>query len=292
MASFATSDGRMLAYNELGAGPTLVCHPGGPGFAGAELADLGGLSASRRLVLVDPRGTGASDLADEYSLDGYADDLEELRVHLALDAMDLLGFSFGAVVAIHYAARHPEHLGKLVLAGGLAAFTPEGEEFASQTIASMAGEPWHADAVAALEQEEHGEINDMPGLWEREAPLYFARWDERYRPAVSAGAVGSRAEPLLYSNRVGFDVRGELGAITAPTLIVGGRADFVCGPPAAAELERGIRGSRMVMLENAGHMMFLEQPEPFRNAVEAFLGTGGESERPRDRKSNPSRPMR
>lgn len=271
MDTLVTSDGRQLAYTVLGSGPTLVCHPGGPGFAGVELGDLGGLSGSRRLVLVDPRGTGASDAAGDYSLNGYAADLEELRLHLGLDVMDLLGFSFGAVVAIHYASLHPDHLSRLVLAGGLAAFTPEGEEFAKQTIASMAGEPWHADAVAALEQEESGVIDDMAGLWEREAPLYFAHWDEAYRPAITAGAVGSRPEPLVYSNRVGFDVRGELPAITAPTLIVCGREDFVCGPPAAAELEHGIRGSRMVMLENTGHMMFMEQPRPFRDAIEAFL---------------------
>ena len=53
--------------------------------------------------------------------------------------------------------------------------------------------------------------------------------------------------------------------MTAPTLIVCGRQDFVCGPPAAEELQRGIAGSRIVMLENTGHMMFIEQPEAFRD---------------------------
>jgi len=49
-----------LATRRVGSGPMLVCHPGGPGFSAAELADLGGLGATRELVLVDPRGTGAS----------------------------------------------------------------------------------------------------------------------------------------------------------------------------------------------------------------------------------------
>jgi proline iminopeptidase len=271
MESFRTSDGRTIAYNVMGSGPVLVCHPGGPGFAGAELADLGGLTAMHQLVVVSPRGSGDSDPAPDYELDGYAADLEELRTHLGLEKMDLLGFSYGAVVAIHYAARYPERLGRLVLAGGLAAFTPEGEEFAKATIASKAGEPWHADAVAALEAEERGEIEDMAALWVREAPLYFAKWDERYRPAVVAGAVGIRAEPLLYSNRVGFDVRAELSNVTAPTLIVCGREDFVCGPPAAQELASGIAGSRVVMLDETGHMMFIEQPEAFRDAIASFL---------------------
>src|SRR4051794_29691587 len=115
MESFTTGDGRALGYTVTGTGPMLVCHPGGPGFAGAELGDLGGLSATRTLVLVDPRGTGGSSEPRDYSLDGYAADIEELRVHLGLERMDLLGFSFGAVVAISYATRY-QGLGKLVLA--------------------------------------------------------------------------------------------------------------------------------------------------------------------------------
>jgi pimeloyl-ACP methyl ester carboxylesterase len=271
VASFKTSDGRTLAYNVIGSGPTLVCHPGGPGFAGAELGDLGGLSATRRLVLLDPRGTGGSDPGPDYSLDGYAADLDALRAELGVDKMDLLGFSYGSVVAVSYATRYVDGLNKLVLAGGLAAFTPEGQEFANQVIASKANEPWHADAVAALAEEEGGENIDLAALWVREAPLYFAQWDEKYRPAVLAGALGANAAPLIESNKIGFDLRGELNLVAAPTLIVCGREDFVCGPPAAQDLANGIKGSQVVMLENTGHMMYIEQPEAFRTAVENFL---------------------
>ena len=272
MPTLRTADGRTLAYNLLGAGPMLVCHPGGPGFAGAELGDLGGLSASRTLVLVDPRGTGGSDKAPDYSLDGYAADLDELRAHLGMERMDLLGFSHGAIVAIHYAARYPKQLGRLVLAGGLAAFTDEAKAFADDFIESKSGEPWHDAAVDAISEEENGEGDDLGALWQRQAPLYFAHWDERYRPAMVAAAVGAGGEPLLEFNEVGFDVRAELSAITAPTLIVCGAQDFICGPPAAQVLERGIAGAQMVMLEGTGHMMFIERPEAFRAAVAGFLG--------------------
>lgn len=275
MDSFRAADGRALAYRVVGSGPMLVCHPGGPGFSGAELDDLGGLSAHRTLVILDPRGSGGSDLATEYSLDGYARDLEALRTHLGLEPMDLLGFSHGAIVSIVYAARYPDGVGKLVLAGGIAAMTDETRQFAAQTIDSMAGAPWHADAVAALAEEESGDIDDLAALWQREAPLYFARWDESYRPRMAAAAAGSNGAPLLEFNRDGFDVRGELAAITAPTLVIAGREDFICGPPAAAEIANGIATSRTVVLEGTGHMMFVEQPKAFRDAVESFLAIGG-----------------
>ena len=69
---------------------------------------------------------------------------------------------------------------------------------------------------------------------------------------------------MIESNRIGFDLRGELNLVTAPTLIVSGREDFVCGPPAAQDLANGIKGSQVVMLEQTGHMMYMEQPEAFR----------------------------
>jgi proline-specific peptidase len=271
--SFRTADGRTIAYNVIGQGRPLVCHPGGPGFAGAELSDLGGLSANRTLTVVDPRGTGGSDKAPDYSLDGYAADVEELRVHLGLDPMDLLGFSHGAIVAVHYAAKYPAHLGRLVLGGGLAAFTDEIKRFADEFVESKSGEPWHDDAIAALDEEENGEIDDMAALWQREAPLYFARWDERYRQTMAEISRGASGDPLREFNEKGFDVRGELGDVRAQTLIVCGREDFICGPPAAQVLQNGINGSRVVMIENSGHMMFLEQPDAFREAVAGFLAS-------------------
>jgi pimeloyl-ACP methyl ester carboxylesterase len=271
MESFLTSDGRTIAYNVFGTGPILVCHPGGPGFAGAELADLGGLSASRTLVVVDPRGTGGSDPAPDYSLDGYAADLHELRAHLGLPRIDLLGFSHGAIVAIVYAARYPDGLGRLVLAGGLAAFTDEVKQFADDYVESKSGEPWHDDAVAALAEEQNGEVGDLAALFEREAPLYFARWDERFRLEIVAGSAGASGAPLAAFDELAADVRADLAAIAAPTLVLCGREDFICGPPAGEELARGIAGARLVMIENSGHMMFMEQPDAFRNAVDSFL---------------------
>src|SRR5207248_131195 len=107
-----------------GSGPLLVCHPGGPGFDGTELHDLGGLDATRTLLLVDPRGTGGSPDAETYRLDDYVADLDELHDTLDGDQVDLLGFSHGGLVAIAYAVAHPTRVRRLVLTVALAAFTP------------------------------------------------------------------------------------------------------------------------------------------------------------------------
>jgi proline iminopeptidase len=250
MESFSTRNGRRLSYRLLGKGPLLVCHPGGPGFSGAELDDMGGLPASRTLLLLDPRGTGASDPAPGYPLDGYADDLEDLRRHLGQAQVDLLGFSHGGAVAAHYASAHPGAVRRLVLAGGLAAFTDGMAAEAERLVRERRDEPWFGEATAALKDEEEGNYDDMAALWERMAPLYFGRWDEGYRAYVRRAGAGANAVPARE---------------------FAGTDDFVCGPSAADELVRGIPDARLVMLEHAGHMMFVEQPEAFRTAVEAFL---------------------
>lgn len=253
-----------------GTGPELICHPGGPGFGAAELLDLGGLDATRTLVLVDPRGTPESGEADSYALADYVADLEELRGDR--ETVDLLGFSHGGLVAAAYAAAHPERVRKLVLASALAALTPEMQAEAERVIASKAGEPWHAAAVEALGREERGDYEtaeDLGAMWNAMAPVYFWRWDERYRPLIAADRLP--VQPLKDFNATPFDLRPELGRITAETLAITGVDDFVCGPAAAQVFGESIAGCEVVLLPAAGHFTFLEQPEAFRTAVESFL---------------------
>src|SRR3954451_25136450 len=101
-----TADGRRLSYRQTGSGPTLVCHPGGPGFFSLYLSTLGGLARELERVLLDPRGTAASDPARDpkaYAIADYASDVEELREHLGLEQINLLGHSHGGVVRIRTA---------------------------------------------------------------------------------------------------------------------------------------------------------------------------------------------
>lgn len=253
-----------------GTGPELICHPGGPGFGGAELRDLGGLDATRTLVLVDPRGTPETGDASSYTVDDYVADLDELRGDR--EAIDLLGFSHGGLVAAAYAATHPERVRKLVLGSALAAFTPEMQEEAGRAIESKAGEPWHAAAVEALGREERGDYEtaeDMGAMWNAMAPMYFWRWDERYRPLIEAERLP--VQPLQDFNATPFDLRPALGHITAETLAITGIDDFICGPAAAQVFGDGIANCEVVLIPDAGHFTYLEQPDAFRTAVESFL---------------------
>ena len=66
-------------------------------------------------------------------------------------------------------------------------------------------------------------------------------------------------------------MRPELARITAPTLVLTGDQDFICGPACAADIADGVSGSKKIVIEDCGHFTFVEHPEAFREAVKSFL---------------------
>jgi proline iminopeptidase len=282
--SMRTADGRTLGYHKMGSGPVLLCHPGGPGFSSLYFGDLAGLWERFTLVLLNPRGTGNSEPPKDpraYQIEDYVSDVEELRVHLGLERLLLLGHSHGGVVAQAYAARHPGRVRRLVLASTLTRFGQPQQEAMRKGMDKKVGEPWYRDAVAALEAEQEGRFSsdeEMAELVFQELPLYFAHYG-----AAEAGYLDTlKVERLnpdalkLFNKEIfeTFDLRGELGAITAPTLVITGEEDFICGPVCAEEIVSRIKGARKVIVGDSGHMIFIEQAEEFEREVAEFLEGG------------------
>ena len=284
MEGLETRDGRRLAYRRTGEGPVLVCHGGGPGFSSLYFGDLAGLSDELELVLLDPRGTGGSTKPSDpraYAIEDYVSDLEGLREHLGLERMQLFGHSHGGIVAIAYAARHPERVERLILASTLARFSAEQAAAMAADVESHADESWYEDARAALEAEEAGEFEtdeELAELTLRESPFYFARYgdlERAYLETLRGDTPNADALRLFNQEQVPrFDLRPELAQIAAPTLVITGEEDFITGPLCAAELSNGIAGADTVLIPGCGHFIFVEAPEAFRDSVLAFLGAG------------------
>jgi proline iminopeptidase len=196
MPTFSAPDGTDLAYHVSGEGIPVVCLPGGPMQDSVYLGELGGLSAHRRLVMVDPRGTGGSAIPEDaasYRCDRLVDDVEALRGHLGLGRLDLLAHCAGANLAALYVARHPERVGKLALitpstrAVGIAATG----EARLETARLRKDEPWFGPAFAALEAIVAGNATD--DSWKAIDPFFYGRWDAAAR-AHQASQDGHRNE--------------------------------------------------------------------------------------------------
>jgi len=232
-------------------------------------------------VLLDPRGTGGSDPAGDpgqYAIADYASDVEELREHLGLEQLLLLGHSHGGVVAVEYAASHPDRVERLILASTLPRHGPEQDAAMQQAVEARQGEPWYGDAVEALQTELQGEFADGEELMElarRMMPLYYGAYGEREQRHVASLAGDSVCVDAtrLWEKEIWehFDLRPLLPSLTMPTLVIAGEQDFITGPVCAAELTDGIPAVESVVLPGVGHMIFVEGPEQVREAVLSFL---------------------
>jgi len=274
---FTTPDGLTLSYERRGSGPLLVCHPGGPGGSAAEFFDFAGLDDTFELVLFSPRGSHGSDPASDYALTSYVADLEELRRHLGVEQLNLLGFSHGGVVAMAYAAVHGECVRRLLLVDTLAVWGEEAEAAMQLGIEKRRAQPWFEAAAKASEEELAGEfssVGDLIANLLQQAPLYFHRWEGNERIGRLLFSDFAHAEPLHYFNTVEFpklDLRAELRSIEAPTLVVVGDDDMVTGPVCADAILRELPNGRLVTIADSGHFVYLEQPEAFRAALTDFL---------------------
>lgn len=279
MATYLAHDGTEIAYRVRGTGnDPVVCLPGGMQ-ASTYFGDLGGLPKHRQVVMVDLRGTGLSaEPADaaSYRCDLQAADVEALREHLGLDRLDLLGHSGGANLLYRYAADYPERVGRLVLVApsprGLGIDVPP--EARARVLERRKNEPWYPEVAAAFAAIQAGQATEAD--WSALAPMAYGRWDEIARAHSAAQDEQTNHEAFrIYNEEGAFDpvpTRARLAALQAPTLVVAGEMDWSTPIGIAEEIARVFSDARLVVLDGAGHMPWMDDPHGFTSAVGQFLG--------------------
>ncbi|WP_369227522.1 alpha/beta fold hydrolase [Streptomyces sp. R39] len=276
MPTFTAADGTRLACHVRGEGEPLVVLPGGPMRASAYLGDLGGLTARRRLILLDLRGTGDSATPADpasYRCDRLVDDVEMLRAHMGLDHMDVLAHSAGASLAILYAAAHPDRVRRLALitgnpsALGLRA-TPE-ERLAAARL--RAAEPWFEGAFPALEAWLTGS-GDFDEVF---LPFFHGRWDAAARAHVAATGEQTNDEAAdRYFAEGAFTpdtTRAALRALAAPVLVYAGELDGGPSPALARRTAEAFPHAEVAVQPGAGHYPWFDDPEWFVRRTAGFL---------------------
>jgi proline iminopeptidase len=275
MPTFSAPDGTQLAYRVHGAGDPVVCIPGGPADS-LYLGDLGGLSAHRRLIVLDLRGTGRSAIPEDpssYRCDRLVDDVEALRDHLGLHPMALLGHSAGANIATQYAARYPGNVSRLALIGpGTRAV---GIEVTGETRRELArlreDEPWFPAAFAALEAITDGTGSD----WAAMNPFFYGRWDTAARKHHAAGRPDNEEAVALFAAEGAFTpetTRAALAACEFPVLLLTGEFDLNSPPRSTAELATLFPDATLVVQPGAGHYPWLDDAHRFVTTTATFLG--------------------
>jgi proline iminopeptidase len=266
-----------LYVDVVGQGEPLVLMHGGPS------ADLWTLGAFRRcadehtLVLYDHRCNGRSTGAPVSSMnwDNLTADADALREHLGFEKWAVLGHSFGGHVALEYALRYPERVSRLVLLD-TGAESRWARDVAPDVLARRGYPPAKVELVRRWFR---GELSRREYYW------IFWRIGDAYSSAgglralareLAAGGWRSRIRPeaFIYAGRHllrDWSVVDRLGEITAPTLVMAGRDDFVFPPECQRQLAEGIPRSELVLVDRAGHDPQDEQPDEVLRVVRSFL---------------------
>ncbi len=293
---YVDAHGVMLYYLSFGEStgdtPPLVIVHGGPGASHDYFMPyLVPLARHRRLIFLDERGSGKSAKLEDpagYTVEAMVEDVEAVRQALKLDRIDLLGHSYGGVLAQAYALKYQEHLQHLILCSTFASTRAMNEVFARMKERMT---PELRDRLAKLEAAGlfgHGKdfeksrypADYMTAAWgEAYFPyLYHRRPDPNFDP-IQSGQVswdlyramwGSDGEFVIDGNLKSVEYTNRLPTIHVPTLVMVGENDE-CDPSLARTIAGKIPGARLVVLAGSGHMTFVDQPTLFLAGVDDFL---------------------
>jgi pimeloyl-ACP methyl ester carboxylesterase len=259
--------GVRIVYESWGDGPVLVCcHAFGVDRT-LWAPQIERFARTHRLVTFDQRGSGESDHPlpapgepDPYTVDSFAEDLRGVLDDVGSPRARILGYSMGGATALRFATRWPERVEALVLASTMASRLPE-------PIIERAG---------VVER-----VLQRDGMWAAyrlyfEGPL-FERVPREERTLDLLEAWVARATPHGFRGcfKVTIDrpsMVGDLGRISAPTLILVGERDTLY--LAEAELmAREIPNAHAVVMPGLGHAMNFEAPDAFADEVTRFLAS-------------------
>jgi proline iminopeptidase len=273
-----------LFYRVVGTGhDTVVVLHGGPGFSMSYIAlDLEPLTDRRTLLFYDQRGSGRSTVvADSASLDAqrFAEDLEAVRRHFGLRRLTLLAHSWGAAVAALYAARYPERIGRLLIVDPISpsrTYFVEARQRLDARRDSAARRRLHE--LQRLRLSNPGDAATCRAYYKVFFSAHFSDTAamRRSRGDFCAGtpeAIRNKLEGLdrfTVQSLGDWDWRPALRAVTAPALVIHGTADFIPAESSRAWAAAFPNG-RLLLLEASGHFPYLEAPEQFFAAADAFL---------------------
>jgi pimeloyl-ACP methyl ester carboxylesterase len=254
--------GMRIAYTRAGSGPALVMLHGAPGDSRTWKWMFPDLSRDHTVIAWDAPGFGeSSDIDDSWRAPQFADALAAFVVALGLERPNLVGHSFGTMVALSLFRHHPAVPASLVLVGGYAGWAGSlAPDEVARRLEMFVGMAELGDAF---------DPKSYPGLFsdlipaDREAAL-ATMMRENIRPATIRAASHIGAET---------DLRPVLPTIDVPTLVLHGEADARSPLANAEALHAAIPTSQLVVLPKLGHACLVEDPEACAAEIRRFVRT-------------------
>ena len=283
---YVTVNGAKLWYESEGRGEPLILISGGPGDShGIFHPFFSRLADQHRLIYFDAFGVGKSDRAKsrkEYTFARDVEDLEGLRKALGLSKIDILGQSYGGMVAQAYALKYPESVRRLILADTFYSgkMWQTNNDNCNNEIRNQFPEVWarlqkmRAQGLRSSAPEHQREYYGVPlGLF------YFHDASKaKLLPKVDSNQdvyyaiAGDDADFAIGGDIAGLDFRADLRRLKMPILVLAGRFDRVSIPQYAIEYKRYLPQAQFVIMEHSGHFSFIEEPDETESVLGEFLG--------------------
>ncbi|MFF5209715.1 alpha/beta fold hydrolase [Streptosporangium sp. NPDC000396] len=226
------------------------------------LAQREGLAAHCKVITPDLRGFGGSVLGDDApSLDVMADDVVRLLDHEGVDRAVIGGQSMGGCVTMALCRRHPDRLLGVILADTRAGADSEATRANRERIAAAVVE----DGTSVLLEEM------LPALIGQTTIRRRAMVFGRVRGLVQSAP----PQAVAWAQRAMAgrpDSFGTLRGLKVPALVIVGEEDEISPLADAEAMAEAVPDARLAVIEKAGHLSGMEQPEAFNRAVAGFIG--------------------
>jgi len=262
LSSSDTGSGIDIAHFEAGRGdPVVLIHGLGDDHR-AWRKVVAPLMLTRRVILYDFRGHGGTSLGSPAgSLRQLAGDLISLLDGLAIERAVLAGFSLGGTIAMRTAIDQPGRVSALALVATSSRVNAAASQWYTERADMVQrGDP---DLRAVLDRDTEDVYRNRPG--EIDAGLLIRRQstaDPRGYANACTAMASLRSEPL----------DGELGAISAPTIVLAGDKDQHCPPRAGQIIAERIADSKLQVIADTGHPLPVERPAEVAAAIETVAG--------------------
>lgn len=256
-------NGIEISYSDTGEGEAVVLFHGHPFDHTMWQPQIDVFSANYRVIAPDLRGYGKSSLpaSSNSTFEQYTTDVLRLLDKLGINTFHLAGLSMGGQLIMEAWRQASDRIKSLILADTFASLdTPEAKQLRLDTADKIEREglaEYANQSIRKMIKADH--VDTMPGVAAHVMKMMLGT-----NPIAAATALRARAGRIDYLNDV-------LPTITVPTLIIVGRQDEFTPVAKAEEMQAKIPGSRLVIVEDAGHMPNLEHPEEFNEIVLGFL---------------------
>ena len=275
----ATLNGLKAWFKVRGTGPVcLFPTPGWGASADLYFETMQPLERFFTVVYLDTRGSGRSARGlsdDDFRVENFLSDLDELRRLLGEESVWVMGHSLGGLLAQYFGVVHPQSCRGLILLDSSAAIDDNNVADMDMRARRRSRESWFPAGYEALNREEESIRSDagFKEYLEEILPFYFHDVAKFKRSDFAHLTLSAEAYPMMSLNAESFrqGVLHRLSELDVPAVIVVGDDDFICSPAQAMRIHLALKRSKLVLVEQAGHFPWLEQPEAFYSGLESAL---------------------